>query len=197
MYIGVTGQIGSGKTTAAKMLASFGAAVIDADRIGREVVDKSAPLRKKLARQFGQEILTAPGKLSRKKLAQLAFANDTAKKQLNRLVHPFLLKELKRQMKRLSRQHQVVVIDAALLLDWEFDSLMDLVIVIHASKEIRLRRLLERGISRKDALARQKAQLLLSEFRRRADRVILNNGTVEQLKSRLQRIWTEYIVKKR
>lgn len=196
MYIGVTGQIGSGKTTAAKILASFGAAVIDADLIGRKVVDRSAPLRKKLACQFGGGILTPSGKLSRKKLARLAFADKAAKQRLNRLVHPFLLKELRRQMKELVKRYDVVVIDAALLLDWELDRRIDLVLVIHASKETRLKRMTARGFSKEDILARQRAQVPFSEYRRRADYIILNNGTVEQLKLRLQRIWTEYIVKK-
>jgi dephospho-CoA kinase len=193
MYIGVTGQIGSGKTTAAKILASFGAVVIDADKIGRQVVDESVQLRRKLAKQFGKEILTASGKLSRKKLADLAFADDAAKRRLNRIVHPALLKELRRQMKQLSRQHEAVVIDAALLLDWNLDREMDLVIVIHASDQKRLRRMVARGFSRGDVLARQKAQVSFSEYRRRADRVILNNGTVKQLRSRLQRVWQAFV----
>ncbi len=196
MFIGITGQIGSGKTTAAKILASFGAVVIDADRIGREVVDRSAPLRKRLAGQFGQEILTASGKLSRKKLAQLAFANDAAKKQLNRLVHPFLLKELQRQMKELAKRHDVVVIDAALLLDWELDRSMDLVLVVHASKENRLKRLTARGMSKADVLARQKAQMPFSEYRKRADCVVLNNGSIDKLQSRLYQIWKVFVVKR-
>ena len=193
MYIGVTGQIGSGKTTAAKILASFGVAVIDADRIGREVVDRSVPLRKRLACQFGSEILTPSGKLSRKRLARLAFANEAAKRRLNRLVHPFLLKELRRQMKELAERHDVVVIDAALLLDWGLDCRMDLVLVIHASKETRLKRLVKRGFSKGDILARQKAQVPFSEYQRRADYVILNNGTVEKLQAKLQRLYKKFV----
>jgi len=193
MYIGVTGQIGSGKTTAAKILASFGAVVIDADTIGREVVDRSVPLRKKLARQFGGEILTPSGKLSRKRLARLAFADETAKQRLNRLVHPFLLKELRRQMKELAKRHNVVVIDAALLLDWELDRPMDVVLVVHASEETRLKRLAARGFSKEDVLARQRAQVPFSEYRSRADYVVLNNSTVEKLQVKLQRLYKKFV----
>jgi len=99
-------------------------------------------------------------------------------------------------MKELVKRYDVVVIDAALLLDWELDRRIDLVLVIHASKETRLKRMTARGFSKEDILARQRAQVPFSEYRRRADYIILNNGTVEQLKLRLQRIWTEYIVKK-
>ena len=193
MFIGLTGQIGSGKTTAAKILASFGAVVIDADRIGREVVDRSAPLRKRLARQFGGEILTPSGKLSRKKLARLAFADEAAKRCLNHLVHPFLLKELRRQMKELAKRHNVVVIDAALLLDWGLDRQMDVVLVVHASEETRIKRLAARGFSKEDVLARQRAQVPFSEYRKRADYVILNNGTVEKLQTKLQRLYKKFV----
>ncbi len=196
MYIGITGQIGSGKTTAAKILASFGAAVIDADRIGREVVERSASLRNKLARRFGSEILTPSGKLSRKKLARLAFADKTAKQHLDRLVHPFLLKELRQRMKREFHQRTVIVIDAALLLDWELDRRMDVVIVIHASRETRLKRLVERGIARDDALARERSQLPYSEYRKRADYIILNSGTEEDLRPKLSRIYRKCIRQK-
>ena len=195
MYIGITGQIGSGKTTAAKVFASFGAAVIDADRIGREVVDRSAPLRKKLARQFGGEILTPSGKLSRKRLARLAFADEAAKLHLNRLVHPFLLKELRRQMKELAKRHDVVIIDAALLLDWGLDRQMDLVLVVHTSEKKRLRRMIARGFSKEDVLERQRAQVPFSEYRKLADLVILNNNTLLRLKVRLRFIWDEFVVK--
>jgi len=193
MYIGITGQIGSGKTTVAKIFASFGAAVIDADHIGRQVVDRSAQLRKRLASQFGGEILTASGRLSRKKLARLAFADEAAKQRLNRLVHPFLLKELRRQMKELAKRHDVVVIDAALLLDWELDRPMDVVLVIHASQETRLKRLAARGISKEDALARQRAQVPFSEYRKRADYVVLNNSTVEKLQAKLQHLYKKFV----
>ncbi|MFQ6007737.1 MAG: dephospho-CoA kinase [Candidatus Zixiibacteriota bacterium] len=195
MYIGVTGQIGSGKTTAARILGSFGAVVIDADRIGREVVEKSPQLRRKLAKQFGKEILTATGRLSRKKLARLAFSDDVSKRRLNHLVHPMLLKELRRQMRQLSRRYDVVVIDAALLLDWNLDREMDLVLVIHATQETRLRRLVARGFSKEDVLARQRAQLPFTEFRNRADLVILNNNTLLRLKARLRFVWDTFVAK--
>jgi dephospho-CoA kinase len=196
MYIGITGQIGSGKTTAAKILTSLRAVVVDADLIGREVVDNSAQLRQKLANQFGSEILTPSGKLSRKRLARLAFVDNVTKQRLDRLVHPFLLKELHRQMKELGKRHEVVVIDAALLLDWELDRQMDLVLVVHASKETRLRRMISRGFSKEDILARQKAQLPFSEYQRRADRTILNNGTVGKLEAKLQRLYKKFVAQR-
>jgi len=185
MLIGLTGQIGAGKTTAARILAGIGAHVLDADQIGRQVVDESKQLRSKLAHRFGKEILDRNGQVKRKKLAGLAFASEGSKKALNGLVHPYLLKELRRQMKGAIRKHKLVVVDAALLLYWNMDREVDRVLVIHASEKTRFERTATRGISKSDALARQKAQLPYNEFRRRADRIILNNGTREELRAKL------------
>lgn len=193
MVIGVTGQIGSGKSTAAAVLASLGGVVIDADRIGREVVDRSVDLRQKLAEEFGQDILTERGNLRRKRLAAKAFANREARQKLNCLVHPYLLEELRGRVNRWEARGRVVVIDAALLLDWKLDYEIDYTLVIHAGLDLRLQRLAERGISRADALARQQAQLPFSEYRRRADRVILNRGTIDDLRRKLSDWWRETV----
>ncbi len=91
-------------------------------------------------------------------------------------------------MKSLVKKHELVVIDAALLLHWNLDRVVDKVILIHASEKIRLARLAERGIDRKDALARQRQQLSYSEQRSRADHTILNNSTPEELRLKLQKV---------
>jgi len=187
MLIGLTGQIGSGKTTAAKIFKKLGAVVIDADLIGREVVDESSPLLKNLVKAFGSEILDKNGRLKRKKLASIAFATKENHIRLNELVHPYLLRELRLRTRKALKENELVVIDAALLLDWGLDKEMDRVLVIHTSLEKRLARLAARGISRADALARQKAQLPFREFQRRADRVILNNGTTQDLERKIRK----------
>ena len=185
MLIGITGQIGAGKSTAAGTMARLGATVVDADRIGREVVERSTALRRKLARAFGSEIIDAHGQIRRKKLASLAFADRKAKAKLNDLVHPYLLKELRREVKKLLRTGRVVVIDAALLLYWDMDREVDFVLVIHVSRGERLKRLKNKGVSPDDALARERAQLPYREFQKRADRVILNNGTPRDLERKV------------
>ena len=182
MLIGITGQIGAGKSTAAEIMAELGAHVIDADEIGKKVVNKSEQLRKRLAHRFGADILDKRGRLKRKKLAQLAFVSERSRDALNRLVHPFLLWDLLQEMKVANKTYELVVVDAALLLHWNLDRKMDHVLVIHAERELRFRRLKKRGISRADALAREKAQLPYREFQIRSDRLILNSGTVRQLR---------------
>ena len=169
----------------------MGAVIVDADRIGREVVEQTPALLKKLVREFGDGILNKSGNLNRKKLASLAFQNDQSKQKLNALVHPYLLKELRRQCRALSKTHELVVIDAALLLDWALDREVDAVIVVHALQRVRLDRLAERGITRRDALARQRAQLRLSEFRRRADHWVNNDSSPIALRTELERIVTK------
>ena len=162
--------------------------MIDADQIGREVVEKNPALLKQLVKAFGREIIAPSGRLRRKKLAEMAFVSDERKVTLNRLVHPYLLKELRRRAKAAVRKVDLVVIDAALLLYWGMDDKVDQIWVIHASLDERLRRLKERGISREDALARQRAQLPYSQFRKRADRVILNNRTPGHLEAKIRRL---------
>ncbi|MCX6835491.1 MAG: dephospho-CoA kinase [candidate division Zixibacteria bacterium] len=185
MLIGLTGQIGAGKSTASRTMARLGAAVIDADQIGREAVECSTALRRKLAQAFGAQIIDARGQIRRKKLAALAFADRKANATLNSLVHPYLLKELRRRVKGLLRTNSVVVIDAALLLYWDMDREVDFVLVIHASRTERLKRLKSKGLSPDKALARERAQLPYREFQERADRVILNNGTPRDLERKV------------
>ncbi len=121
-------------------------------------------------------------------MANLAFACEESKRSLNQLVHPFLLAELRRQIRVATKKYDLIVVDAALLLDWDMDREMDYVLVVHASQQVRLQRLAKRGISKDDALARQRAQLPYHEFRRRADRIILNNGSKDSLRKKLARL---------
>jgi len=186
MLIGITGQIGAGKTTAANILKAMGAVVIDADKIGRKVIENSPRLIQKLARAFGPQILTPTGILRRKKTAEIAFSSEKNRKLLNSLVHPYLLRELKKQIKRNISKKKVIVIDAALLLDWKLDNIVDLTLVIGCSKEKRMTRLLKRGLSRSDALARMKSQLPFRDYQERADRVFTNSSTIAALKRKVQ-----------
>lgn len=193
MIIGVTGQIGAGKSTAAEILGSFGATVVDADQIGRQVVEESATVRKKLAAAFGQDIFDRNGNLNRGLVAERAFASTAGRDTLNHIVHPHLLKELRKQVRAASKNGHVVI-DAALLLQWGMDREVDLVLVIHAGWETRLRRAMRRGFSREDVKARQRAQLPFRAFQRRADRVILSTGTHADLRRKLKAFWDRHVV---
>ncbi|MEE8149031.1 MAG: dephospho-CoA kinase, partial [candidate division Zixibacteria bacterium] len=164
--------------------------VIDADKIGRKVVDTNPKLLRKLAREFGPQILTPSGNLRRTKTAEIVFSSEKNKKLLNSLVHPYLLKELMRQVRINLSKKKVVVIDAALLLDWKLENLVDQTLVISCSKKKRLTRLIKRGLSKYDALARMKSQLPFRDYQKRADRVILNSSTKAAFKRKVQK-WAD------
>jgi dephospho-CoA kinase len=195
MRIGITGQIGAGKSTAARILQRMGGYLIDADRIGREVVEQNADLRVKLAGAFGRDVLDNRGKLKRNITAQRAFKDEKSKQQLDRLVHPYLLKELRRQIKEAEREHQVVLIDATLIFEWQLERELDLTVVIYAPRTIRFSRLQKKGVDAVDARARQRCQLSLAEYRRRADVVIPNRGSEAQLAEKLGRLWAGRVAK--
>lgn len=185
MLIGLTGLIGAGKSTAAEILKSNGAVIVDADRIGKEVINANPPLLRKLQRAFGNDIARKDGRLNRRRLAAVAFVDEISRSKLNQLVHPYLLRELWRQVREKSKRYDIVVIDAALLLEWKLEKKCDLTIAIHAPRELRLKRLAKRGIDRADALARERRQLPLSEFRRRCDYLINNNDSKAELRRTL------------
>lgn len=189
MLLGLTGQIGAGKSTAARILAQFGAVIVDADMIGRQVVEQSPTLLKKLVKQFGRGILFPSGNLNRKALARVAFASPKSTRALNAIVHPYLLRELRRQVRLHLTRRKVVVIDAALLLDWRLDREVDQAIVITAPLAVRIKRMSGRGLSREDVVARQTSQPTLKAFRSRADYVVSNSGTVAELRHKLKKLW--------
>lgn len=186
--IGITGQIGSGKSAVAALFRQFGAVVVDADRIGRDVVDQSPKLRRALVRAFGKSILDKRGGIIRSRLAELAFADQESKRVLDRLVHPHLLRELRHQVKA-ARRGRVVVIDAALLLDWEMDRELDAVVLVHAARAVRLRRLIAKGMAKQDALARLRSQLSYRTYLQRTQYLILNSRTRGELRAKSARLW--------
>ena len=195
MLIGITGQIGSGKSSLAALFARWGARVVDADRIGREVVQKNPALLRKLVRVFGADILAKPGALHRERLAAHAFASPVAKRKLDRLVHPYLLRELRHKVHEAARTGRMVVIDAALLLDWHMDKEVDAVVLVHASRKIRTARLASRGISPKDAVARERAQLSYKTYLQRSHYVIFNSGSKADLRAKAYRLWHRLVGK--
>lgn len=192
--IGITGQIGAGKSTAAEVFRKMGAAVINADHIGREVVEKNLSLRLRLARAFGKEVLTPNQELRRQRVAEFAFSGKSQKRKLDRIVHPFLVKELKLQIKKLSKKNEVIVIDAAILLDWNLGKSLDKILVIDSKSEKCINRLVQRGIKGSDALARRKLQRSSSEFRKHADKVIKNNSSKKNFESQV-RAWAQQFIK--
>jgi dephospho-CoA kinase len=184
--IGITGQIGSGKSTAANVFAKFGAAIINADQIGREVVEKNKLLIRKLQNAFGTDIVDSNGNLKRKRVAVIAFSSSTNKKKLDKLVHPYLLEELRSKIKRLSKSKKVIVIDAALLLDWHLDKVLDKVLLIHSNESSRISRHIKQGFSKSDIKSRQKWQMNYAQMKKLSDMTILNNSSKAEFESKVK-----------
>ncbi|MDU0478518.1 dephospho-CoA kinase [Staphylococcus chromogenes] len=181
--IGLTGGIGSGKSTVAGFLRERDIPVIDADQVARDIVQPGEPALGELADAFGPEILNADGSLNRAKLAELAFATPTATKLLNGIMHPRIRQETARRFASYEKAGaDAVVYDMPLLVDLGLEKDMDVVIVVDVAKEERVRRLIRRGLSEEDARKRMAAQITDAQRNAAADVLLDNNGTLEDLK---------------
>lgn len=196
MLIGVTGQIGSGKSEVARLLKERGALVIDADVIGKKVTG-SPQVLKKLVKLWGEQLRAPSGKLRAAEVARIVFSDKSgqALKRLNKLVHPEIIAEISRRIKssQRSRPLRSIVLDAALLPDWPALRNLDLIILVSARSEVRLRRLAKRGLSPADARLRIRTQRPLADYRRISDVIISNNSTRRELRARVNRLWKKRI----
>ncbi len=189
--IGLTGGIGTGKSTVAGMLRQLGATVIDADRATREVQARGSEGLRRIVEEFGPETLKPDGELDRERLGALVFRDREARERLNRIVHPLVRTWM---AKRLAEAHErgdrVAVLDIPLLFETRGTAGLDSVILVYAPEEVQLHRLVHlRGMTEDQARERIAAQLPIEEKRRMADHVILNTGTMDDLRAEVQRVW--------
>ncbi|MFI5957083.1 dephospho-CoA kinase [Cryptosporangium sp. NPDC051539] len=194
LRIGLTGGIGAGKSAAASALAGFGAVVIDADRLAREVVEPGTPGLAAIVEAFGADVLTAEGRLDRPKLGAIVFADAEALKTLNGITHP-LIGALTAERAEAAPPDGVVVHDIPLIVEGNSGAGFHLVVVVMAPEEVRLRRLTElRGMPLEDARARIGVQAT-DEQRVAAGDVLLDNaGSPEDLRTAVGELWTERLV---
>lgn len=181
--IGITGGIGSGKSTVANILQNFGAKVIDADRISREVTEKGQPALKETVDYFGEEVLNKDGDLDRKKLGEIVFKDDEKLKILNDITHKYIIERIRQHLDKFKAENvRVVVLDVPLPVKHGFLDIVDEVWVVVAKKETRVKRIIERnGFSYKEAISRINAQQSDEDYLKIADEVIQNDGTTEDL----------------
>jgi len=202
ILIGLTGGIGSGKSTVSSLLAKHGAVIIDADAITRELQVPGAPLLTVLADRFGQHIIGSDGALIREELAKIAFGDPEALKDLNKIVHPAVAKEMDRRMKEADKspwwsrllpalkKHKVVILDIPLLAENPRKGLCG-VIVVDVPVEIAISRLVEfRNMKEDDAKARIAKQASRDDRLKIADQVIDNSGDMEMLSKQVDAVWT-------
>ncbi len=191
LKVGLTGGIGSGKSEVSKRLSAHGAIVIDADKIARAVVEPGTPGLDRVVAEFGPGILHEDGSLNRERLGSIVFADKQRLAALNGIVHP-LVGERVAELQEAAPADAVVVYDVPLLTENNLAAMYDIVIVVDASDEIRLHRLTHlRGMSESDAKARVAAQATREDRLKIADIVIVNEGTLDDLRTRADEVWRE------
>lgn len=185
--IGIMGGIGSGKSTAARILSESGATVIDADQIGHEILKREG-IKDQLRVIWETDIWTSDGEVDRKRLGQIVFGDPSMMKKLTSIVHPPLLEEFQRQI---DKTHGFVVVDAALLEEFGLSGDCDHLLFLDVSDESRLARCAKRGWDKEELQRREGFQTKLQDKKNKANIIIDNNGPVELLRRQLQDFWEQ------
>jgi dephospho-CoA kinase len=186
--VGLTGGLGSGKSTVAALLAEHGALVIDADALARDVVRGGTPGFDAVVARFGTGLVGADGELDRARLAEIVFSDTAARDALNEIVHP-LVAERSAQLMAGAPDDAVVVYDVPLLAENNLAGGFDVVVVVEADLATRLRRLAARGLPETQAMARIAAQASDEQRRAIADEVLRNDGGREALAAQVDALW--------
>ena len=189
--IGLTGGIGSGKSTVSQFLMELGAVILDADKVGHEAFKPNTEAWREVVAAFGRQILTPGGEVDRKKLGEIVFSQPEALSRLNQIMHPRMYDMMKAQIEEYRRQGvDVVVLEAAILIEANWTSLVDEVWATVAPETMVLQRLKEqRGIEKEQTLARIRSQLSAEERIKHADVVINNEGDLDVVKARVKGLW--------
>ena len=188
MNVGLTGGLGSGKSTVAALLGEHGAVIIDADVVAREVVRAGTPGFAAVVARFGPDVVGRAGELDRAALARIVFADGAALDELNAIVHP-LVGSRSAELAAAVPPGAVVVHDIPLLAENGLADRFDTVVVVEADREIRLARLAERGLTRAEAEARMAAQATDEQRRAIADEIVRNDGDLDSLARQIDRLW--------
>ncbi len=186
VVLGITGGIATGKSTVMNLLAQQGIPGISSDTLSHSAIRKGTPAYRAILKRFGRRVLRSYGHISRTKLGRLVFGDAQERRWLEKQIHPYVIRELKRFK---SRSPGLIALDIPLLFEAQLQKLVDVVVVVDAPRAAQLRRLLKRDqLSRPEALRRIRAQMPLSKKRDQADWVISNGGTQAQLKVEVQQL---------
>lgn len=188
--IGITGGIGSGKSTVSAYLRAKGYQVVDADQVARDVVKPEGDVLNQLVREFGEEILSDDGTLNRKKLAGMTFDNSIKKQKLDSLTHGAILREIRKRLDELDRAGvELAFVDAALLVETGLHQDMDMIWLVAAEEARRIDRVSSRdGLAPSEVKKRMDHQLGDTEKARVADEVILNDDDIKSLKKKTDKL---------
>ena len=192
-FIGLTGGLGTGKTTVLKLFKNSGAYTIDADKLVHQILKKPSTI-KKLAAIIGKGILierAAKTFINKKRMADIIFNDVQKRKSVEKLIHPEVMKAAKDFKTKIlaKKRDAIIVFEVPLLLEAGYEKIFDKIIVVYCSKKIAVNRVLRHGLSRKQALQRMRAQLPISRKKAAADFLINNNLSISNTKSQVKEIF--------
>jgi dephospho-CoA kinase len=192
LLVGLTGGIGSGKSTVASMLADRGAVILDADAFSRDALATGTPGMRRAVDEFGVDILTPDGDIDRQRLAAIVFSDPRRLRTLENIVHPVVRKAIAAGAASHRDSDRVVVIDSPLLIEMQQHADVDVLVVVSAPEEVQVRRMVqERGLPEDDVRRRLALQLPLEDKAEQADVVLDNGGTKEELTAQVDRLWKD------
>jgi dephospho-CoA kinase len=193
--IGLTGGIGTGKSTVARMLAQLGAAILDADAIGKSVVEEDPEVLHELQQEFGQDIVDDDGRLKRQELGHRIFGDLQKVERLNRIVHPHLIARLKQEEEKALRSGApLVVVDAALIFEADLEDHFNHIVVVTAALPQRLERVRKRDeFTDEQIMQRIQSQIPIEEKEKHADTVLRNDGSVEELEKSVHELFQRLV----
>ena len=193
--IGLTGGIGSGKSTVSQFLMELGAVIIDADKVGHEAFLPDTPAWRDVTAAFGQDIITPSGEIDRKKLGEIVFNDPESLSRLNRIMHPRMYDMMQARIEEYRKQGvAVVVVEAAILIEANWQSLVDEIWVTVTPEDTVIKRLKEqRGLDEEQTRARIRSQLANDERMKYADVLINNNGDLDEIGAEVKALWDKLV----
>ena len=194
LKVALTGGIGSGKSEVSALFSKWGAYIFDADIIAKQILDKNKTAQKELILEFGSDVISAEGIIDKKKLSRVAFQNEFNQLKLNTIIHPYVFKEIDLCFESIIEKgnHDIFIVDAALIYESGADIHMDYVIVITSHLRIRTERVMKKGdLSRDEFLKRVSLQWPEKDKIEMADFIIYNNESKDELKKEAKKVYNQ------
>lgn len=190
--VGLTGSIGTGKSTVSQIFKKLGAYVIDADKVVHKLLENEK-VKREIAEVFGKEVFDTSGKIDKKKLAKIVFNAPEMKKKLEKILHPKVRQEIENFIKEVYKRDKnaVIIAEIPLLIETGLYKNYDKIIVVYAPKDLQIKRLLSKGFSKEEALSRINSQIDIEEKLKYADIVIENTGSLEELEEKVKKVYEQ------
>ena len=194
LKVALTGGIGSGKSEVSSLFSKWGAYIFDADTIAKQILDKNKTAQNELILEFGSDVISAEGIIDKKKLSRVAFQNEFNQLKLNTIIHPYVFKEIDLCFESIIEKgnHDIFIVDAALIYESGADIHMDYVIVVTSHLRIRTERIMKKGdLSRDEFLKRVELQWPEKDKIEMADFIIYNNASKDELKKEAKKVYNQ------